>query len=122
MNAQAQFFAEKILRRLYHQLQNGHDVSSREVNDAIRIIGEESEAADLFPEHDLVIKTWKKNIQPRSVNQRKYIQKLHTHDLLFGMGPAGTGKTYIAAAMGVSLLKQGRGGSLDFIKTCCGSR
>lgn len=99
--------AEKVLRRLYHQLQHGQEVTTREVDDAIRIISEESTGADLFPEHDLVIKTWKKSIQPRSLNQRKYIQELHTNDLVFGLGPAGTGKTYVAAAMGVSLLKQG---------------
>ncbi len=106
-DASSSVIAEKVFRRLYHQLQHGQEVTAREVDDAIRIIGEESTGADLFPEHDLVIKTWKKNIQPRSLNQRKYIQQLHTHDLVFGMGPAGTGKTYVAAAMGVSLLKQG---------------
>ena len=43
-------------------------------------------------------------VQPRSPNQRKYVEAIETHDMVFGLGPAGTGKTYLAVAMAVSAL------------------
>jgi phosphate starvation-inducible PhoH-like protein len=46
----------------------------------------------------------KRMVQPRSPNQRKYVEAIETHDMVFGIGPAGTGKTYLAVAMGVSAL------------------
>ena len=51
-----------------------------------------------------VIRTKKGNIKPRGVNQNKYIQHIHTHDVNFGIGPAGTGKTYLAVACAVDAL------------------
>ena len=46
----------------------------------------------------------KRMVQPRSPNQRKYVEAIETHDMVFGLGPAGTGKTYLAVAMAVSAL------------------
>ena len=46
----------------------------------------------------------KRMVQPRSTNQKKYVEAIETHDMTFGIGPAGTGKTYLAVAMGVSAL------------------
>ncbi|MGO9318341.1 MAG: PhoH family protein [Terracidiphilus sp.] len=46
----------------------------------------------------------KKTVQPRSINQRKYVEAIEQHDMVFGVGPAGTGKTYLAVAMAVSAL------------------
>ena len=46
----------------------------------------------------------KRMVQPRSPNQRKYVEAIETNDMVFGLGPAGTGKTYLAVAMGVSAL------------------
>jgi phosphate starvation-inducible PhoH-like protein len=46
----------------------------------------------------------KRVVQPRSPNQRKYVEAIETHDMVFGLGPAGTGKTYLAVAMAVSAL------------------
>jgi phosphate starvation-inducible PhoH-like protein len=46
----------------------------------------------------------KRMVQPRSVNQRKYVEAIEGNDMVFGLGPAGTGKTYLAVAMGVSAL------------------
>jgi len=52
--------------------------------------------------------TGKKTIVPKSVNQRRYVEAIRDNDLVFGIGPAGTGKTYVAVAMAVSLLNQKR--------------
>jgi phosphate starvation-inducible PhoH-like protein len=46
----------------------------------------------------------KRMVQPRSTNQRKYVEAIESHDMVFGLGPAGTGKTYLAVAMAVSAL------------------
>jgi len=46
----------------------------------------------------------KRMVQPRSANQRKYVEAIEQHDMVFGLGPAGTGKTYLAVAMAVSAL------------------
>ena len=57
---------------------------------------------------DLSIRTKRKTITPRSNRQASYIQALRDHDLVFGLGPAGTGKTYLAVAVAVEELLQGR--------------
>ena len=44
----------------------------------------------------------RRTAQPRSINQRKYIEAIEQNDLVFGVGPAGTGKTYLAVAMAVA--------------------
>lgn len=46
----------------------------------------------------------KRVVQPRSINQRRYVEAIEQHDMVFGLGPAGTGKTYLAVAMAVSAL------------------
>jgi len=46
----------------------------------------------------------KRMVQPRSINQRRYVEAIEQHDMVFGLGPAGTGKTYLAVAMAVSAL------------------
>ena len=43
-------------------------------------------------------------VQPKSVNQRRYIEAIETHDMVLGIGPAGTGKTYLAVAMAITAL------------------
>ena len=49
----------------------------------------------------------KKTITPRSLGQKEYIDAIRNHDIVFGIGPAGTGKTYLAMAMAVSALSKG---------------
>src|SRR5690348_14507268 len=46
----------------------------------------------------------KRSIQPKSVNQRRYVEAIEKNDMVFGVGPAGTGKTYLAVAMAISAL------------------
>ena len=50
----------------------------------------------------------KRTVQPRSINQRKYVEAIEQYDMVFGVGPAGTGKTYLAVAMGISALMSKR--------------
>ena len=55
----------------------------------------------------LILKTWKKSIVPKSLGQKKYLNALNESDLVFGIGPAGTGKSYLAVAKGVEMMKKG---------------
>ena len=51
--------------------------------------------------------TWKKHIFPKSIGQKKYLNSLNNYELVFGLGPAGTGKSYLAVAKGIDMLKKG---------------
>jgi len=73
-----------------------------------RLIGEAKDAPIGTPEHlrELVATTVRgKRIAAQSPNQRAYVESIKKHDLVFGIGPAGTGKTFLAAAMGVAALR-----------------
>ncbi len=50
----------------------------------------------------------KRSVQPKSINQRRYLEAIEKHDMVFGVGPAGTGKTYLAVAMAISALMSKR--------------
>ena len=56
---------------------------------------------------DLLIKTKKRKLVPRSLNQKKYFELLNNKNIVFAIGPAGTGKTFLAVAKAVSYLQQG---------------
>jgi phosphate starvation-inducible protein PhoH and related proteins len=105
---------EAILMDLYKTLKSGGDVTAKDVEAAVRI-APPVEVED--PHHepkkhvkrserraiqsDVYIKTVKKTIAPYSHMQANYMRALYDHDLTFALGPAGTGKTYIAVAMAV---------------------
>ena len=55
----------------------------------------------------LEFETWKKIIIPKSIGQKKYFEALNNFELVFGLGPAGTGKSYLAVAKGIHMLKKG---------------
>ena len=101
---------EAVLRHLYDKLKRGLPMSGGEVEGAIRMAtsrpsGRADRAAGA-PE--LVIRTRKRPVSPRSPRQADYVRAMLANDLVFGLGPAGTGKTYLAVAMAVSLYLAGR--------------
>ena len=61
-----------------------------------------------FADEAEALPTWKRAIAPRSPTQAEYLEALQRNEMVFGLGPAGTGKTYLAVAMGVWMLKQRR--------------
>ncbi len=106
-----------ILETLYIQLEKGHDITAAEVDAAIRMANDPnvptprpasssgSTAGSKRPSvSDLTIRTLKKDVRPYSNSQATYIQALLDRDMVFALGPAGTGKTYIAVALAVSHL------------------
>ncbi len=90
--------ARGILRALYQRVEQGEPVGQREVDDAIRLGHEGGSAAGVL------IQTRKRTIKPRSPNQIQYARNLMERELVFGIGPAGTGKTYLAVAAAVSMM------------------
>ena len=97
--------AAEVLQDLYRGLEGGLEVGRNEVEAALRMARRGVEGAS-FPGDDVVIRTDKRRIIPRSPNQAAFLRAMQHHDLVFGVGPAGTGKTYLAVAAGLSLLKQ----------------
>jgi phosphate starvation-inducible PhoH-like protein len=94
--------AATVLDKLYLQLKRGLPVGAADVDAALRMAPAGDEAADR-----LVIVTRKRHIQPRSPAQADYMRALEQHELVFGLGPAGTGKTYLAVARAVSMMIKG---------------
>jgi len=94
------------LKSLYARLERGEPVTSGEVRAAGKIAEAANEESPL-ESFDTVIKTPKRKISPRSSNQGAYLNALRNNDLTFGVGPAGTGKTYLAVAHAVSLMMSG---------------
>ena len=100
--------AEMIVRDLYARLKEGLEVTAGEVDGAIRMAKapKEDQARGSGSDKALQIVTRRRLIAPRSPTQGTYIDALKRHELVFGVGPAGTGKTYLAVAMAVSMLMQ----------------
>ncbi len=93
------------LKALYQRLLRGQPVDAAEVDAAVRMA---SGGVDLAGEEEPAIQTRRKRITPRSPMQARYIEAIARHDLVFGLGPAGTGKTYLAVCSAVAMLISGR--------------
>ena len=102
--------AELALTALYERLRKGLEVSDGEVDAAVRMVLQTPAGAAVADIHaeDLTIVTRKRRLSPRSPNQVVYMRALRSRELVFAIGPAGTGKTYLAVAMAVSLMMEGR--------------
>ncbi len=95
----------RLIEQLYDLSGTGFHLHATVVEHACRLLRQDPEAKvkDFFTDVVYVGRR-KKAIFPRSVNQRHYIDAIRTHDVVFGLGPAGTGKTYLAVAMALSAL------------------
>jgi len=101
--------AQLALSQLYYRLKRGQEVNLSAVEAAIRFAA--AELVDKSPglwQEDAAFRTRKRRIAGRSPGQQMYIRALRENDLVFGLGPAGTGKTYLAVAAAVDLLMTGR--------------
>ena len=95
----------QILRQLYGLLEKGYPVYASDVDYAIRILSGDSRARlqDIFLD-TIYISAHKRTITPKSIAQKAYIDAIRRYDIVFGIGPAGTGKTYLAMAMAIAEL------------------
>ena len=101
--------AKTALEILHHKLSKGIAIGEQEVKAAVRMSDTPSEISDdEVSLADIVLKTKKRHIYPRSATQAKYIQTMMKNEMVFGLGPAGTGKTYLAVALAVSMMLEGK--------------
>ena len=99
--------ATEVIRHLYRETEASDDIPPDTVHLFIRETGLERLPDDVpYDEGQVtVIKTPKLTAKPRGRNQQKYVHNIRTHDINFGIGPAGTGKTWLAVACAVEALK-----------------
>ena len=104
--------ARDVLQGLYNRLDEGQDIDQGAVDAVIAMSGQPTLEGiishDVSEPPKVMIRTRKKTIVPRSKTQVAYMEALNRDDLIFALGPAGTGKTYLAVAQGVALLQAGR--------------
>ena len=106
--------ARAALEALWGRLKRGLDVSDGEVDAALRMAVsgpngiQRGAALAAISRPDVNVKTKRRSITPRSPTQAAYLQALLDAELVFGLGPAGTGKTYLAVAQAVVMLTTGR--------------
>jgi phosphate starvation-inducible PhoH-like protein len=99
--------AKRVLKDLYDMVASGLAIDESDVYQVARLAkGGGSPAARAMIDGEAIEVGRRKRIVPRTENQRRYVQAIRSHDLTFGIGPAGTGKTYLAMAMAVSALRR----------------
>jgi phosphate starvation-inducible PhoH-like protein len=100
--------AEQLVRQLVGLLQAGFPLTSTDISHAA---GLAARGHDVDPREymldTVVMSSRRRPIGPRSPNQKRYVDAIRHHDIVFAIGPAGTGKTYLAVAMAVAALHQG---------------
>ncbi len=106
----------RLIEELVLQINLGQKLNSQKVSDSIKIMGDKSnlEPHEIF-KNSIVVNSGKK-IKPRTAGQKKYIEAIKENTIIFGIGPAGTGKTYLALAMAVEALRENIIGRIILIK------
>jgi phosphate starvation-inducible PhoH-like protein len=101
--------AANILEDYFALVQEGYAFNNGDLNSYLRIVTDDSETTlRRLVESGKQRNFGKKTLAPKTVNQRRYVEAIERNDLVFGVGPAGTGKTYLAVAMAVSALMSKR--------------
>ncbi len=95
--------AARTLAELHDLIRAGYPVAGQDVQYALRLLRDQPEVdlKAIFLD-SIYIAGLKRRITPKSLNQKNYLQAIRHHDMVFGIGPAGTGKTYLAMAMAVA--------------------
>jgi phosphate starvation-inducible protein PhoH and related proteins len=98
-------FARHYFEKICDLADRGHELKEEDLLIALDLMEEGTAAAldEFAPAEPLNLS--RKSVHPKSLNQKAYLQAIQDHDLVFGIGPAGTGKTYLAMAMALSFLQ-----------------
>jgi phosphate starvation-inducible protein PhoH and related proteins len=97
--------AEQLFLDYEHLLRSGHQFQNGDLNSMLRVfVGDPNVTLRGLAEAGRQRSFGRRTVQPKSSNQRRYLEAIERHDMVFGVGPAGTGKTYLAVAMAVSAL------------------
>lgn len=110
--------ATQVLQALYQRLEQGRAVGHGDIDREFRMaddVPDPDQQLEMFSGGKVEIKTRKKLIEPRTDAQKAYVRSLYQNEMAFGIGPAGTGKTYLAVAVGVNMLITG---AVDKIILC----
>jgi phosphate starvation-inducible PhoH-like protein len=106
--------AAEVLRKLYARLESGRGIEPGDIDAAVRLRGadegtgaRDGDQIEMFQRGALEIGTRKKTVEPRTEAQQAYVRNLYQNELAFGIGPAGTGKTYLAVAVAVNQMING---------------
>ena len=97
--------AERVLGQLTSMMDEGYKLGKGDVKTAAQLVAQDAHVAlaDYFAK-GAARTSGKRQVMPKSVNQRRYLEAIEQKDIVFGIGPAGTGKTYLAMAQAVSYL------------------
>ena len=98
-------FAKHYFEELRDLMNKGHAIKAEDFHIALDLLeeGKDGQLEDFFPAEPLTLS--RKSVHPKSLNQQQYIEAIKKHDMVFGIGPAGTGKTYLAMAMALKFLQ-----------------
>ena len=96
----------RVVEQLGELINEGHSISDRDVKTAAQLVAEDAavDLRDHFLKDGQLRTAGKRRIAAKSANQRRYLEAIDQYDIVFGIGPAGTGKTYLAMAQAVSYL------------------
>ncbi len=98
--------AKRVFQQLLELSKRGNTISEQNVNYALSLCFEEKESAIVEIDKDLICHTMNgKPIKPKTIGQKAYVDQIRNKMIVFGVGPAGTGKTYLAMAMGITAFK-----------------
>ena len=100
--------AGNVLNQLYNLLQEGYPIHPNDIDFAVNVLSGDDRVnlKDIFLDR-VYISSKKSAVTPKNLAQKEYIDAVRKYDIVFGIGPAGTGKTYLAMAMAVSALSKG---------------
>lgn len=99
--------AKQVFQFLENSIKQGSPVRNREFAYALNVVKNDGPSALHSLSAERIHTSSKKStVTPKTVGQKKYVEAIRKHDITFGIGPAGTGKTYLAVAMAVSALKE----------------
>ncbi len=105
--------AKKVFAVLEGQIKLGQTPRPRDFSHALQVaVQDGTEVLESLFTSTVATSTKKTTIYPKTLGQRKYLEAIREHDVTFGIGPAGTGKTYLAMAMAVNALKEGKVGRI----------
>ena len=96
-----------LLDFLYERSQRAGDITNEDIEHGILKVNGELDGAT-EAEGDLTLRTRRRHINPRTKNQASFIEAMNMHEMVFGLGPAGTGKTFLAVAKAVAMMLEGK--------------
>src|SRR5712675_391345 len=101
--------AEQVFADYDHLQRSGHTFNNGDLGSMLRVLlADPNVTLRSLAEAGRQRSFGRRTVQPKSVNQRRYLEAIENHDMVFGIGPAGTGKTYLAVAMAISALQSKR--------------